>query len=270
MHWNLPSNPVDLEQREGRINRYDGLSIRRNIASDFPLAKVRPGSSENLWASVFRMLGETSRVNGRFKHGLFPHWIYQSEGKRGLNGQGQPIIRRHLLFYTGSRDLQHYSDLKSALALYRLVFGQPRQQDILEQVVAKRQEQAPQDISRTLAKYMINLSPFGPQHAIQRARAEAQRILRDPRQLSELLLNVPKHLLSVPALVLGDIEKQVADLVKLARSDGAHVNQQQREQAVAAILYLLDPYDAVHDRHGIIGHVADVRVVRQEIGRAHV
>ena len=28
VHWNLPSNPVDLEQREGRINRYDGLSIR--------------------------------------------------------------------------------------------------------------------------------------------------------------------------------------------------------------------------------------------------
>ena len=25
VHWNLPSNPVDLEQREGRINRRDGL-----------------------------------------------------------------------------------------------------------------------------------------------------------------------------------------------------------------------------------------------------
>ena len=27
MHWNLPCNPVDLEQREGRINRYKCLSI---------------------------------------------------------------------------------------------------------------------------------------------------------------------------------------------------------------------------------------------------
>jgi uncharacterized membrane protein YkvA (DUF1232 family) len=41
------------------------------------------------------------------------------------------------------------------------------------------------------------------------------------------------------------------------------VNEQQREQALAAILYLLDPYDAVHDRHGVIGYVDDVRVVRQ-------
>ncbi|MDO8397952.1 MAG: DEAD/DEAH box helicase family protein [Bradyrhizobium sp.] len=29
VHWNLPSNPVDLEQREGRINRRDGLAVRR-------------------------------------------------------------------------------------------------------------------------------------------------------------------------------------------------------------------------------------------------
>ena len=32
VHWNLPSNPVDLEQREGRIHRYHGHAIRKNIA----------------------------------------------------------------------------------------------------------------------------------------------------------------------------------------------------------------------------------------------
>ena len=35
VHWNLPSNPVDMEQREGRINRYKCLAIRRNIAKFF-------------------------------------------------------------------------------------------------------------------------------------------------------------------------------------------------------------------------------------------
>ncbi len=32
MHWNLPSNPVDLEQREGRVHRYKGHAVRKNVA----------------------------------------------------------------------------------------------------------------------------------------------------------------------------------------------------------------------------------------------
>ena len=31
-HWNLPSNPVDLEQREGRVHRFKGHAIRLNLA----------------------------------------------------------------------------------------------------------------------------------------------------------------------------------------------------------------------------------------------
>jgi hypothetical protein len=166
VHWNLPSNPVDLEQREGRINRYDGLSIRRNIGSDFPLATVYPQTRENLWKSVFRTVTEKSHGDGRFKHGLFPHWIYQSHAQHGVDVAEQLIIRRHLLFYAGSRDRQHYLELKNALALYRLVFGQPRQQDLLEQVFVQGLAQQPHDLNRSLAKYMINLSPFGPEHAL--------------------------------------------------------------------------------------------------------
>ena len=35
MHWNLPSNPIDLEQREGRINRFKCLAIRQNVAGQY-------------------------------------------------------------------------------------------------------------------------------------------------------------------------------------------------------------------------------------------
>ena len=31
VHWNLPGNPVDLEQREGRIHRYKGHAVRRML-----------------------------------------------------------------------------------------------------------------------------------------------------------------------------------------------------------------------------------------------
>jgi hypothetical protein len=160
VHWNLPSNPVDLEQREGRINRYDGLSIRRNIESDFSLRTLCLQPGENLWSSVFRILTEKCHGNGMFKHGLFPHWIYQSQAGKGANGVDQSIIRRHLLFYACSRDSQHYVELKKALALYRLVFGQPRQQDILEQLFVQRPTEEAPDLTRSLTKYMINLSPF--------------------------------------------------------------------------------------------------------------
>ena len=34
VHWNLPSNPVDLEQREGRINRRNSLIVRKAVAQD--------------------------------------------------------------------------------------------------------------------------------------------------------------------------------------------------------------------------------------------
>ena len=33
VHLNLPGNPVDLEQREGRIHRYKGHAVRRNVAA---------------------------------------------------------------------------------------------------------------------------------------------------------------------------------------------------------------------------------------------
>ncbi len=31
LHWNLPSNPVDLEQREGRVHRFKGHAVRKNL-----------------------------------------------------------------------------------------------------------------------------------------------------------------------------------------------------------------------------------------------
>jgi hypothetical protein len=47
-HWNLPSNPVDLEQREGRIHRYKGHAVRKNVAAAFASEALR---------RVTRMLG---------------------------------------------------------------------------------------------------------------------------------------------------------------------------------------------------------------------
>ena len=45
-HWNLPSNPVDLEQREGRIHRYKGHAVRKNVAAAFAGDALRHGDPD--------------------------------------------------------------------------------------------------------------------------------------------------------------------------------------------------------------------------------
>src|SRR5699024_8100738 len=52
VHWNLPGNPVDLEQREGRVHRYKGHAIRRNIANTHAAAALAPGYDDP-WAAMF-------------------------------------------------------------------------------------------------------------------------------------------------------------------------------------------------------------------------
>jgi uncharacterized membrane protein YkvA (DUF1232 family) len=112
---------------------------------------------------------------------------------------------------------------------------------------------------------MINLSPFDPVHAVDRANVEALRLLRDPQELCNLLQNIAKHMMLVPPLVLKEIEQKVADLVHVASGASMHSDERRRQRALAAILYLLDPYDAIHDRHGVMGYVDDIKVV----GEAH-
>ena len=50
MHWNLPDRPIEIEQREGRVNRYQGLAIRQNLA-DFYGNKLN--SNTDIWENIF-------------------------------------------------------------------------------------------------------------------------------------------------------------------------------------------------------------------------
>jgi len=131
MHWNLPSNPVDLEQREGRINRFDGLVVRRNIRTDYPLSEISlaVGERSNVWDLVFQQIGGQPIGGQQLKHGLFPHWVFEPV-------RGEPArIRRHLAIFDGSRDRIHYERLKKYLYYYRLAFGRARQQDLPDKIV---------------------------------------------------------------------------------------------------------------------------------------
>jgi len=138
VHWNLPSNPVDLEQREGRIHRYKGHAVRKNLAGDFGASVlgdgdpgagagdpsgVRPARDSDPCETHFRC-GEDARQKGQTE--LVPFWVY------GGNGDGAARIERHVPALPLSRDALRLSALRRSLAVYRMVFGQPRQDDLLE------------------------------------------------------------------------------------------------------------------------------------------
>lgn len=149
-HWNLPSNPIDLEQREGRIHRYKGHVIRRNIALDFPLAVLvgRVAPLDDPWDTLFRLAEAGRDLN---HNDLVPYWIFEpNNGKAGFK------IQRHIPALPLSRDNEHLEHLRHTLVAYRMVFGQPRQEDLVNYL----QSRMGNDLDpNELLKYRIDLSP---------------------------------------------------------------------------------------------------------------
>jgi hypothetical protein len=117
MHWNTPANPVDFEQREGRVDRYGGHAVRRNIAHRHGPEILRSPDPDP-WRAAYQIASDETATYGEFA----PHWVYQ----------GPACIERHVAPYPLSVDLTRLSRIKEDLALYRLTFGQPRQEDMLE------------------------------------------------------------------------------------------------------------------------------------------
>jgi len=145
-HWNLPSNPVDLEQREGRIHRYKGLVIRRNLAKHFGLSLLKENRCwKDLWKYLFDKGVEERPPD---KDDIIPYWIFET--KKGLK------IDRHVPCIPLSREVERLQDLKQTLVMYRMVFGQPRQDDLVEFLKKFMDEE---EMSHAIQNFRIDLSP---------------------------------------------------------------------------------------------------------------
>ena len=82
VHWNLPANPVDLEQREGRVHRYKGHAIRKNVA-----AANAPAAFKRLDRDPWEAMFNAARVGrDRAAGDLVPYWVYAIEGARESSG----------------------------------------------------------------------------------------------------------------------------------------------------------------------------------------
>ena len=145
-HWNLPPNPVDLEQREGRIHRYKGHVIRKNIAKHFGLKKLRENRYEmDPWAFLFKqaVIGRPKK-----KDDIVPFWVFET--KNGYK------IERHIPCLPLSRDIERLKELKDTLVAYRMVFGQPRQEDLVEFL---KRFMGQEEMCKEIKNFQIDLSP---------------------------------------------------------------------------------------------------------------
>lgn len=142
VHWNLPSNPVDLEQREGRVHRYKGHALRKNIAEKF--SSVGATSGADPWVSMFN----EARLSRDATHNdLYPFWI---------SPDGTAKIERHIPLYPHSREVLQRESLRRALVLYRMVYGQNRQEDLIGYLQSKL---SASQIEFLLNQCRIDLSP---------------------------------------------------------------------------------------------------------------
>ena len=124
VHWNLPSNPVDLEQREGRVHRYKGHAVRKNVARQYGLSEANPSETDP-WMELFAK-AVSDRVG---QSDMSPFWVFQiPNGAR---------IERHVPTLPLSRDTDRLERLRQSLAAYRMVFGQARQEELLAQFLAR-------------------------------------------------------------------------------------------------------------------------------------
>ncbi|MCQ2977817.1 MAG: helicase, partial [archaeon] len=142
VHWNLPSNPIDLEQREGRINRFECLAIRQNIAKRYGNISFK----KDIWKEMLNEASNTEKDNKCSD--LIPFW--------GLKESEDMIkIERIVPMYPFSLDEKKYERLIKILSLYRLTLGQARQEELLEYIFDNNLEE-----NKDLNKLFINLSPY--------------------------------------------------------------------------------------------------------------
>jgi hypothetical protein len=119
IHWNLPPNPVDLEQREGRVHRFKGHAVRKNVARQYPNIWHAVNTGDP-WENTFEQAKSDRKSTD---NDLVPYWVYSVPGG--------DAIERHVPMYRLSRDMERFKALRDALVLYRMVFGQPRQEEML-------------------------------------------------------------------------------------------------------------------------------------------
>jgi hypothetical protein len=139
IHWDLPRDPVDFEQREGRVSRYASLGVRRALADKFGNLTLET------WSSPFQAIFDAARAAKREGLGL-ERWWSPTNHKPVSVTFAVPFSRVEL----------QLRRLREDLVRYRLALGQPEPQ-LFEAMI--EHFGLDHDAARALA---LNLSPGLP------------------------------------------------------------------------------------------------------------
>jgi hypothetical protein len=121
LHWDLCPSPLDLEQREGRIQRFGGLSVRSALAE-----KLRRRTLEEAAGGISPWAILAGHADHEFQNdtsGRTPWWSCPNEK-----------IDRLFVVLPQSRQTARFDQLGRLRWVYRLALGQPHQQDFIETV----------------------------------------------------------------------------------------------------------------------------------------
>ena len=121
-----------------RVMRCDGTS-RTSIDVEALGSNVH-----DPWAVMFD--GRKSWLSARRRGDIVPYWVYE----------GASSIERYVPMLPMSREIDQLERLKKSLAVYRMVFGQPRQEDLVAWLAERF---SPDELARFMDDLRIDLSP---------------------------------------------------------------------------------------------------------------
>ena len=139
IHWNLPSNPVDFEQREGRINRRNCFAIRKKLIEVYAQDYIQTGCSvKEIFDNAFNKVLEQDfmkRSTDELVHcGMVPNWILPYKDEDTLK---VAKIQRIVPYFTTSNVMIKYHNNLKVLQLYRSVIGQPDPEELMERLLGR-------------------------------------------------------------------------------------------------------------------------------------
>lgn len=131
-HWDPAPGPVELEQREGRVNRYAGLAIRRALSTKVDTdALGRAGDSP--WVTLATQAEEQAAVADT-SGGMAPWWC--TPGAKAM---------QLYLHCAGSRESAVRVRLERRRAVYRMVLGASEPHWLIDELDAT-QPPSPSDV----------------------------------------------------------------------------------------------------------------------------
>ena len=251
-HWNLPTNPVDFEQREGRINRFNNFMIRKNIMRSQSEKKYGSENKRFIWDLHLENATESSHRNDRYNLEMSPNWVYTS------NEEKKDMLHRHILDLPCSNDRDKYKRLIEDLSLYRLALGQPNQREFMDKLRKNNYYGSidPRGI-------ILNFFPYDARNRKNITR----NIARDHRRIKFLIDDCKEYLKDLKGNPkYKDLKKHVDInielLIKLMEIPALSVLQKQQfEKLIFNLFYFVDPHDDKSDRSPEIGFDDDLDIL---------